>query len=127
MGGVGDVPDTGIRLPAVEGLSDMFGDDGVSETGHGVGPRAGGRVVGAESRWDFGECKGWRLVVDTGIFAAELRSRSPPLAQRYAPLLVSRQPVTAGQTIREVYSGAWKVDWGETRLRHLVQCGTNGP
>ena len=61
------------------------------------------------------------VVVDTGIFGAGLTSRSMPLAQRYASLLVGRQLVIAVQTVTELYFGARKANWGEARLQQLEQ------
>lgn len=61
------------------------------------------------------------VVVDTGIFGAGLTSRSTPLAQRYASLLVGRQLVIAVQTVTELYFGARKANWGEARLQQLEQ------
>jgi len=61
------------------------------------------------------------VVVDTGIFGAGLTSRSTPLAQQYAPLLVGRQMLIAVQTVTELYCEARKANWGEARLQQLEQ------
>jgi hypothetical protein len=59
------------------------------------------------------------VVVDTGVFGADLVRRSSPLTERYLPLLAGRPAFVSFQTVAELRFGAVLAGWGPTRLRRL--------
>lgn len=61
---------------------------------------------------------GGGVVVDTGIFAADV-VRHSPLVEAYAPMLVGRHVYVSFQTVAEVRYGAYRAGWGPTRLDRL--------
>jgi predicted nucleic acid-binding protein len=61
---------------------------------------------------------GGAVVVDTGVFAADVVRRSP-LAEAYAPMLVGRHVYVSFQTVAEVRYGAYRAGWGSPRLGRL--------
>jgi predicted nucleic acid-binding protein len=60
------------------------------------------------------------VLVDTNVFTARLRERSP-LASRYAKHLVGRRLAVSPQTVAEARYGALKGGWGAARLDKLHQ------
>jgi len=52
------------------------------------------------------------VVVDTGVFAAELLRRGAPLAASYRSLLEGRPFIVSVATVAEVRFGAELADWG---------------
>lgn len=61
------------------------------------------------------------VVVDTGVFAAELLRRGAPLAASYRPLLEGRPFIVSFVTVAEVRFGAQLAGWGAPRLQRLEQ------
>lgn len=61
------------------------------------------------------------VVVDTGVFAAELTRSGSDLAERYRPLLEGRNVFISFVTEAEVRFGARLAGWGAARLRKLEQ------
>lgn len=61
------------------------------------------------------------VVVDTGVFSAELLRRGAPLAASYWPLLEGRPFIVSFVTVAEVRFGAQLAGWGSTRLQRLEQ------
>ncbi|MDZ7734165.1 MAG: PIN domain-containing protein [Acidimicrobiia bacterium] len=61
------------------------------------------------------------VVVDTGVFAAELTRSGAALAERYRPLLEGRNVFISFMTEAEVRFGAQQAGWGDARLRRLHQ------
>jgi tRNA(fMet)-specific endonuclease VapC len=59
------------------------------------------------------------VVVDTGVFGAELSPRGRPLANAYRPLLEGRPAVISFITVAELEYGAKRVGWGSDRLKRL--------
>lgn len=59
------------------------------------------------------------VVVDTGVFGAELASRNRSLAATYRPLLAGRPAVISFVTIAELRYGAKLANWGPERLKRL--------
>jgi tRNA(fMet)-specific endonuclease VapC len=59
------------------------------------------------------------VVVDTGVFGAELSPRGRPLANAYRPLLEGRPAVVSFMTVAELEYGAKRVGWGSDRLKRL--------
>src|SRR5205823_9739902 len=59
------------------------------------------------------------VVVDTGVFGAEILRRSSPLASLYGPILAGRAVFLSFQTVAELRFGALLAGWGTTRLRRL--------
>jgi len=61
------------------------------------------------------------VVVDTGVFAAELTRSGSDLAEPYRPLLEGRNVFISFVTEAEVRFGARRAGWGAARLRKLEQ------
>ena len=61
------------------------------------------------------------VVVDTGVFAAELTRSGADLAERYRPVLEGRNVFVSFVTEAEVRFGARLAGWGLARLRTLEQ------
>lgn len=61
------------------------------------------------------------VVVDTGVFAAELLRHGAPLAASYRPLLEGRRFIVSFVTVAEVRFGAQLASWGTSRLQRLEQ------
>ena len=61
------------------------------------------------------------VVVDTGVFAAELLRRGAPLAASYRALLEGRPFIISFVTVAEVRFGAQLARWGPPRLQRLEQ------
>jgi predicted nucleic acid-binding protein len=59
------------------------------------------------------------VVVDTGVFAAELVRKGALLAETYRPLLEGRPYIISFATVAEVMFGAELAGWGTTRLRRI--------
>jgi predicted nucleic acid-binding protein len=59
------------------------------------------------------------VVIDTGVFGAELAPRGRPLAAAYRPLLEGRPAVISFTTVAELEYGARLVGWGPDRLKRL--------
>jgi predicted nucleic acid-binding protein len=59
------------------------------------------------------------VVVDTGVFAAELVRRGSPLAETYRPFLEGRPFIVSFVTVSEVRFGARLAGWGPTRLQRM--------
>lgn len=60
------------------------------------------------------------VVVDTGVFGAEL-VRSTKLAELYAPDLEGRRYIVSFATVSEIRFGARLAGWGALRLNRLEQ------
>jgi predicted nucleic acid-binding protein len=60
------------------------------------------------------------VLLDTNVFTARLRERSP-LAGPYAKYLFGQRLLLTPQTLAEARYGALKASWGPTRLRRLAQ------
>ncbi|MGF1662446.1 MAG: PIN domain-containing protein [Kineosporiaceae bacterium] len=60
------------------------------------------------------------VVVDTGVFGANLLPRHGPLASGYRPLLTGRQAIVSFVTVAELRFGARRAGWGEARMARLV-------
>ena len=58
------------------------------------------------------------VLVDTNVFTARLRERSP-LATSYAKHLFGQRIAVAPQTVAEARYGALSADWGSTRVERL--------
>lgn len=58
------------------------------------------------------------IVIDTGVFGADLVRRSP-LAERFEPLIVGRPAFISFQTAAELRYGALRRGWGERRMMAL--------
>jgi predicted nucleic acid-binding protein len=58
------------------------------------------------------------VVVDTGVFAADV-VRHSPLVEAYGPMLVGRHVYVSFQTVAEVRFGAYRAGWGLARLDRL--------
>jgi tRNA(fMet)-specific endonuclease VapC len=58
------------------------------------------------------------VVVDTGVFAADV-VRQSPLLEAYGPMLVGRHVYVSFQTVAEVRFGAYRAGWGPARLDRL--------
>jgi len=61
------------------------------------------------------------VVVDTGVFAAELLRRGAPLAASYRSLLEGRPFIVSFATVAEIRFGAELASWGVPRLQRLEQ------
>lgn len=61
------------------------------------------------------------VVLDTGIFAAELVRSRAGLAEKYRPLLEGRPFVISSTTVAEVRFGAELARWGISRRTQLEQ------
>lgn len=61
------------------------------------------------------------VVVDTGVFAAELVRRGAPLAESYRSTLEGRLFIVSFATVAELRFGARRADWGTTRIQRLEQ------
>lgn len=61
------------------------------------------------------------VVVDTGVFAAELTRSGAALAKRYQPLLEGQNVFISFVTEAEVRFGAKRAGWGDARMRRLEQ------
>ncbi len=57
------------------------------------------------------------ILLDTDVFSYV--TRQDPQAQPYLPYLSSRLLCLSFATVAEVYKGAYKAGWGETRLKAL--------
>jgi predicted nucleic acid-binding protein len=60
------------------------------------------------------------VLVDTNVFTARLRERSP-LAGRYAKHLFGQRIALAAQTVAEARYGALKAKWGPPRMEQLAR------
>jgi len=60
------------------------------------------------------------VLVDTNVFTARLRERSP-LATQYAKHLFGRRIALAPQTVAEARYGALKAEWGAARQERLAR------
>jgi predicted nucleic acid-binding protein len=60
------------------------------------------------------------VLVDTNVFTARLRERSP-LATRYARHLFGQRIALAPQTVAEARYGALKATWGPARTEQLAR------
>jgi predicted nucleic acid-binding protein len=60
------------------------------------------------------------VLVDTNVFTARLRERSP-LATRYAKHLFGQRIALAPQTVAEARYGALKATWGPARTEQLAR------
>ena len=63
------------------------------------------------------------VVLDTGVFAAELIRSGQPLAELYRPVLEGRPFAISSTTVAEVRYGAELAGWGiprRTRLEHQI-------
>ncbi len=58
------------------------------------------------------------VVVDTGVFGADVVRRSP-LAETYGPMLAGRHVYVSFQTVAEIRYGAYRARWGTARLGRL--------
>jgi len=61
------------------------------------------------------------VVVDTGVFAAELTRSGTALAELYRPVLEGRNVFVSFVTEAEVRFGARLAGWGQPRMRRLEQ------
>jgi predicted nucleic acid-binding protein len=60
------------------------------------------------------------VLVDTNVFTARLRERSP-LASQYAKHLFGQRIAVAPQTVAEARYGALSAGWGTVRVQRLAQ------
>jgi predicted nucleic acid-binding protein len=60
------------------------------------------------------------VLVDTNVFTARLRERSP-LATSYAKHLFGQRIALASQTVAEARYGALSADWGVARVERLAR------
>lgn len=60
------------------------------------------------------------VLLDTNVFTARLRERSP-LASLYAKDLFGQRLLVTPQTLFEARYGALKANWGPVRLRRLAE------
>ncbi|HSS08274.1 MAG TPA: PIN domain-containing protein [Acidimicrobiales bacterium] len=60
------------------------------------------------------------VVVDTGVFGADILRRSSPLVELYTPMLAGRAVLLSFQTVAELRYGALLADWGPIRLGRLA-------
>lgn len=60
------------------------------------------------------------VLLDTNVFTARLRERSP-LAGLYAKHLFGQRLLVTPQTLAEARYGALKANWGRVRLQRLAQ------
>ncbi|MGH2904825.1 MAG: PIN domain-containing protein [Solirubrobacteraceae bacterium] len=60
------------------------------------------------------------VLLDTNVFTARLRDKSP-LADAYAKHLFGQRLLVTPQTVAEARYGALKANWGTVRLRRLAQ------
>ena len=61
------------------------------------------------------------VVVDTGVFGADLRSSSKLLADLYAEVLVGRNILISFVTVAELRYGALRAGWGAKRRNELEE------
>ena len=59
------------------------------------------------------------IVVDTGVFGAELVRRGAPIANAYRPLLEGRPVIISWITAAEIRYGAALAGWGASRVQRL--------
>jgi len=59
------------------------------------------------------------VVIDTGVFGAQLTRRTWPLGELYRPLVEGRAAVISFITVAELRFGARLATWGPQRLRRL--------
>jgi tRNA(fMet)-specific endonuclease VapC len=59
------------------------------------------------------------IVIDTGVFGAQLTRRTWPLGELYRPLAEGRAAVISFITVAELRFGARLATWGPQRLRRL--------
>lgn len=59
------------------------------------------------------------VVVDTGVFGADLSPSSKPLADRYADMLTGRNILISFVTVAELRYGALRAGWGAKRRNDL--------
>ncbi len=60
------------------------------------------------------------VLLDTNVFTARLREKSP-LASQYAKHLFGQRLLLTPQTVAEARYGALKASWGPIRVRRLAQ------
>ena len=61
------------------------------------------------------------VVVDTGVFGADLSASSKPLADLYAQLLEGRNVLISFVTVAELRFGALRAGWGPKRRYELEE------
>ena len=61
------------------------------------------------------------VVVDTGVFGADLTRSSKPLADLYADVLAGRNILISFVTVAELRYGALRVGWGAKRRNELEE------
>ncbi len=59
------------------------------------------------------------VVVDTGVFGADLSPSSSALAEMYAPLISGRNVLISFATVAELRFGALRAGWGVKRRKDL--------
>jgi len=59
------------------------------------------------------------VVIDTGVFGAQLTRRTWPLGESYQPLVEGRAALVSFVTVAELRFGARLAAWGPQRLRKL--------
>jgi predicted nucleic acid-binding protein len=59
------------------------------------------------------------IVIDTGVFGAQLTPRTWPLGELYRPLVEGRAALISFITVAELRFGAQLAAWGPRRLRRL--------
>jgi predicted nucleic acid-binding protein len=59
------------------------------------------------------------VVIDTGVFGAQLTPRTWPLGESYRPLVEGRAALISFITVAELRFGAQLAAWGPRRLRRL--------
>jgi predicted nucleic acid-binding protein len=59
------------------------------------------------------------VVIDTGVFGAQLTRRAWPLGESYRPLVEGREALVSFVTVAELRFGARLAGWGPQRLRRL--------
>jgi predicted nucleic acid-binding protein len=59
------------------------------------------------------------VVIDTGVFGAQLTRRTWPLGESYRPLVEGRAALVSFVTVAELRYGARLAEWGLQRLRRL--------
>ena len=61
------------------------------------------------------------VVVDTGVFGADLSASSKPLADIYADMLEGRNILISFVTVAELRFGALRAGWGTKRRNDLEE------
>ena len=59
------------------------------------------------------------VVIDTGVFGAQLTRRTWPFGESYRPLVEGRTALVSFVTVAELRYGARLAEWGPQRLRRL--------